>query len=118
MFRTYQTFAPSIIARGAGRLIGVASLASFVGLQEVRLHREQGRGGRTDPRAVSRVARHGVTVTRSRRRLPDGPEPRDPQRRARQDSSADTRWAASARRELAGAAIYLASEAASFVTAS
>jgi NAD(P)-dependent dehydrogenase (short-subunit alcohol dehydrogenase family) len=35
MFRTYQVFAPSMIARGAGRLIGIASLASFVGLQEV-----------------------------------------------------------------------------------
>src|SRR5206468_2969275 len=32
MFRTYQTFAPPMIARGAGRMIGIASLASFVGL--------------------------------------------------------------------------------------
>src|SRR5204863_9281071 len=35
MFRTYQTFAPAMIARGRGRLIGVGSLASFVGLMEV-----------------------------------------------------------------------------------
>src|SRR4029450_68202 len=35
MFTAYQVFAPSMIARGAGRLIGIASLASFVGLQEV-----------------------------------------------------------------------------------
>jgi len=45
-----------------GRLIGVASLASFVGLQEVAAYTRAGRGGRTDPRAVSRWARHGVTV--------------------------------------------------------
>src|SRR5262245_8029787 len=33
--RTYQTFAPPMLARGRGRLIGIASLASFVGLMEV-----------------------------------------------------------------------------------
>ena len=38
MFRTYQVFAQPMIARGCGRLIGIASLASTVGLLEV--HRE------------------------------------------------------------------------------
>ncbi len=36
MFRTYKVFAPLMIARGSGRLIGIGSIASFVGLQEVR----------------------------------------------------------------------------------
>jgi len=33
--RAYKAFAPQMIERGSGRLIGIASLSSFVGLQEV-----------------------------------------------------------------------------------
>ena len=33
--RAYRAFAPTMIARGRGRLIGIASLSSFVGLHEV-----------------------------------------------------------------------------------
>src|SRR5688572_12764477 len=33
--RTYKAFAPGMIERRRGRLIGIASLSSFVGLQEV-----------------------------------------------------------------------------------
>src|ERR671923_209712 len=63
MFRTYQTFAPAMIARGAGRLIGIASLASFVGLMEVAAYTasKAGVAGLTRALAVE-WARHGVTV--------------------------------------------------------
>ena len=33
--RAYKAFAPSMIAQRRGRLIGIASLSSFVGLHEV-----------------------------------------------------------------------------------
>jgi len=58
----YQVFAPAMIARGAGRLIGVASLASFVGLQEVQPTREQGGGRGADAGARRRVVAPGLTV--------------------------------------------------------
>ena len=63
MFRTYQVFAPSMIARGAGRLIGIASIASFVGLQEVAAYTasKAAVAGLTRALAVE-WARHGVTV--------------------------------------------------------
>src|SRR5919204_312169 len=35
MFRTYQVFAQPMIARGSGRMIGIGSISSFVGLMEV-----------------------------------------------------------------------------------
>ena len=41
--RTYQVFAPPMIARESGRLIGIASLASFVGLQEVSAYTARSR---------------------------------------------------------------------------
>ena len=63
MFRTYQVFAPPMIARGSGRLIGIASLASFVGLHEVAAYTasKAGVAGLTRALAVE-WARHGVTV--------------------------------------------------------
>ena len=63
MFRTYQAFAPPMIARGSGRLIGVASLASFVGLQEVAAYTASKAAVAGLTRALSvEWARHGVTV--------------------------------------------------------
>src|SRR5262245_52707084 len=35
MMRTYRAFAKPMVARGRGRMIGIASIASFVGLKEV-----------------------------------------------------------------------------------
>ena len=63
MFRTYQVFAPPMIARGAGRLIGIASLASFVGLQEVAAYTasKAAVAGLTRALAVE-WSRHGLTV--------------------------------------------------------
>jgi NAD(P)-dependent dehydrogenase (short-subunit alcohol dehydrogenase family) len=119
MFRTYQTFAPSMIARGSGRLIGIASLASFVGLQEVAAYTasKAAVAGLTRALAVE-WARHGVTVnaiapgvfeTDLNREILKGARGqefllRTPMRRFGKVE------------ELAGAAVYLASDAGSFVT--
>ena len=85
MFRTYQVFAPPMIARGSGRLIGIASLASFVGLLEVAAYTasKAGVAGLTRALAVewARARRHGE---RDRaRRVRDRLEPRAPERSAR-----------------------------------
>jgi NAD(P)-dependent dehydrogenase (short-subunit alcohol dehydrogenase family) len=119
MFRTYQAFAPSMIARRSGRLIGVASLASFVGLQEVAAYTasKAAVAGMTRSLAVE-WAPHGLTVnaiapgvfeTDLNREILKGPRGqeflvRTPMRRFGRVE------------ELAGAAVYLASEAATFVT--
>ena len=119
MFRTYQVFAPSMIARGAGRLIGIASIASFVGLQEVAAYTasKAAVAGLTRALAVE-WARHGVTVnaiapgvfeTDLNREILKGPRGqeflvRTPMRRFGRVE------------ELVGAAVYLASDAATFVT--
>jgi NAD(P)-dependent dehydrogenase (short-subunit alcohol dehydrogenase family) len=119
MMRTYQAFAPSMIARGAGRLIGIASISSFVGLLEVAAYgaSKAAVAGLTRALAVE-WAPHGVTVnaiapgvfqTDLNRKLLEGPRGqeflmRTPMRRfGRVD-------------ELVGAAVYLASAASSFVT--
>jgi NAD(P)-dependent dehydrogenase (short-subunit alcohol dehydrogenase family) len=117
--RTYQTFAPAMIARRTGRLIGIASLASYVGLMEVAAYTasKSGVAGLTRALAVE-WAPHGVTVnavapgvfeTDLNREILKGPRgqeflTRTPMRRFGRVE------------ELVGAAVYLASDAASFVT--
>ncbi len=117
--RTYQTFAPSMIARRSGRLIGIGSLASFVGLMEVAAYTasKAAVAGLTRALAVE-WAPHGVTVnaiapgvfeTDLNREILKGPRgqeflTRTPMRRFGRTE------------ELVGAAVYLASDAASFVT--
>jgi NAD(P)-dependent dehydrogenase (short-subunit alcohol dehydrogenase family) len=119
MMRTYQTFAPSMLARGSGRLIGIGSIASFVGLMEVAAYTasKSAVAGLTRALAVEWASR-GVTVnaiapgvfeTDLNREILKGPRGqeflmRTPMRRFGRLE------------ELVGAAVFLASDAASFVT--
>jgi NAD(P)-dependent dehydrogenase (short-subunit alcohol dehydrogenase family) len=119
MLRTYQAFAPGMIAQKSGRLIGIASIASMVGLLDVAAYTasKSGVAGLTRSLAVE-WAPHGLTVnaiapgvfeTDLNRELLAGPRgqeflTRTPMRRFGRVE------------ELAGAAVYLASDAASFVT--
>ena len=119
MMRTYRAFAPSMIARGSGRLIGVASIASFVGLHEVAAYTasKAAVAGLTRSLAVE-WAPHNITVnaiapgvfeTDLNREILKGPRgkefiTRTPMRRFGRVE------------ELVGAVVFLASDAASYVT--
>ena len=119
MFRTYQVFAASMIARGSGRLIGVGSIASCVGLQEVAAYTasKSAVAGLTRALAVE-WSRHGVTVnaiapgvfeTDLNREILKGPRGQEFLVRTPMGRFGKVE-------ELVGAAVYLASDAATFVT--
>ena len=119
MFRTYQVFAPAMLERKSGRLIGVASLASFVGLQEVAAYTASKAAVAGLTRALSvEWARHGVTVNAIAPGVFETDLNREILKGARgQEFLLRTPMARFGRtEELAGAAVYLASDAASFVT--
>jgi len=119
MFRTYQAFAPAMIARASGRLIGVASLASFVGLQEVAAYTASKAAVAGLTRALSvEWARHGVTVNAIAPGVFETDLNREILKGARgQEFKLRTPMGRFGRvEELAGAAVYLASDAGSFVT--
>jgi NAD(P)-dependent dehydrogenase (short-subunit alcohol dehydrogenase family) len=119
MFRTYQAFAPAMIARGAGRLIGVASLASFVGLQEVAAYTasKAAVAGLTRALAVE-WSRHGLTVNAIAPGVFETDLNRQLLKGARgQEFLTRTPMGRFGRvEELVGAAVYLASDASTFVT--
>ena len=119
MMRTYQTFARPMIARKSGRLIGIGSLASFVGLQEVAAYTasKSAVAGLTRALAVEwaplgltvNAIAPGVFETDLNREILKGPRGqeflmRTPMRRFGRTE------------ELVGAAVFLASDASSFVT--
>jgi NAD(P)-dependent dehydrogenase (short-subunit alcohol dehydrogenase family) len=119
MFRTYQIFAPGMIARRSGRLIGIASIASFVGLQEVAAYTASKAAVAGLTRALSvEWSRHGVTVNAIAPGVFETDLNREILKGARgQEFLTRTPMGRFGRtEELAGAAVYLASDAASFVT--
>jgi NAD(P)-dependent dehydrogenase (short-subunit alcohol dehydrogenase family) len=119
VLRTCQVFGATLVAQQRGRIITIASLASFLGLFEVAAYTasKAGVAGLTRALAVE-WARHGVTVNAiapgvfetdlNRELLKSG---RGEEFRIRTPMARFGRLD-----ELAGAAVFLASDAASFVT--
>ena len=118
--RACQVFAPSMIARGWGRIVNIASLSSFVALYEVAAYAASKAAVASLTKSLAiEWAPHGVTVnavapgvfrTALNTELLDGTD------RGREFLTRTPMKRFGKIDELAGAAVYLASDAASFVT--
>jgi len=117
--RTFRAFAAPMLAQKAGRLIAIASLGSFLGLHEVAAYTasKAGVAGLTRALAVE-WARHNITVnaivpgvleTDLNRRILEGPRGQEFLMRTPMGRFGRVD-------EVVGAAVYLASDAAAFVT--
>lgn len=119
VLRTCQVFGARMIEQKRGRIITIASLASFIGLHEVAAYTasKAGVAGLTRALAVE-WARHGVTVNA----IAPGVFETDLNRELLKSGRGEeflvrTPMARFGRiDELAGAAVFLASDAASFIT--
>lgn len=119
VLRTCQVFGETMIKRKYGRIITIASLASFIGLHEVAAYTasKAGVAGLTRALAVE-WARSGVTVNAIAPGVFETDLNRELLKSGRgQEFLMRTPMARFGRvEELAGAAVFLASDAASFVT--
>ena len=119
VLRTCQVFGAPMVEQKHGRIIAIASLASFVGLHEVAAYTasKAGVAGLTRALAVE-WARHGVTVNAIAPGVFETDLNRELLKSGRgQEFLMRTPMARFGRvEELAGAAVFLASDAASFIT--
>ena len=119
VLRTCQVFGATMIEQKRGRIITIASLASFIGLHEVAAYTasKAGVAGLTRALAVE-WARHGVTVNAIAPGVFETDLNRELLKSGRgQEFLVRTPMARFGRvDELAGAAVFLASDAASFIT--